>query len=343
MGVGDVQRRRAHEIRAALGPGPYRVRDLAGIGLTRSQVRSMVASGAAVVVRQGVVAIAGLAPRGGGRDEHVARIRAALAGIRSDAVVSHESAAVVHGLAIPGRPPTHVSLLVPGEANRRDGGVVVRGVSAPAEHIVDVDGLRVTDVVRTAVDVARGHTLPQALVPLDAAARRLLQDRVGDRASAVRKVAPHPASVGWVRSRLAAGHRTVWGWPGSRVLGRAVPLVDPGSESASESWWRGSLLVAGLPLPVVGFHVQGARGRWYFSDLAWPEVNLLAEVDGWSKYGERPADFRERLRRERARQHDLEAAGWRVIRWASDEAVGPVIDRLARAAPTWRLSPPAAA
>lgn len=57
---------------------------------------------------------------------------------------------------------------------------------------------------------------------------------------------------------------SVAGWPGSRVLQRAIALVEPSSESAFETWSRVWIGASGLPRPEVAFAVQGTSRRWYF-------------------------------------------------------------------------------
>jgi len=83
-----------------------------------------------------------------------------------------------------------------------------------------------------------------------------------------------------------------------------------------------------LPRPEVAFPVQGASGRWYYADFAWPDRGILGEADGLAKYGQDPDVVRHRLRAERARQRDLEAAGWTVVRWDSAEHPRSVVARL---------------
>lgn len=65
-----------------------------------------------------------------------------------------------------------------------------------------------------------------------------------------------------------------------------------------------------LPQPEAEYEVLGGR---YRVDFAWPEARLAVEVDGYATHSSVHA-FQEN----RARQNDLVAAGWTVLRftWA---------------------------
>ncbi len=61
---------------------------------------------------------------------------------------------------------------------------------------------------------------------------------------------------------------------------------------------------ARLPAPRTNAHVNG-----YEVDLLWPEQRLIVEVDGFAFHSTRKA-----FERDRARDAQLQAAGYRVLR-----------------------------
>jgi very-short-patch-repair endonuclease len=67
---------------------------------------------------------------------------------------------------------------------------------------------------------------------------------------------------------------------------------------------RALVRAAGLPQPTTHFRLGG-----YELDFAWPEHRLAVETDGWGTHGYRAA-----FERDRARDADLAARGWTVIR-----------------------------
>lgn len=109
----------------------------------------------------------------------------------------------------------------------------------------------------------------------------------------------------------------------------ALPLVHPAAESPFESWSRGVLIEAAVEVPEVGMRIVGRSVQVYFADMCWPRQRCVGEADGWGKYGASTAQFRQRLTAERRRQQDIEPAGWRVVRWSSDEPRAVISTRVA--------------
>jgi len=240
-------------------------------------------------------------------------VRAALITAPPGAVVSHWWAAQRHGLWTPQRPDTHVHLTVPGDHDDMDHGVRLHGSALPPEFVVRRGGVTLTSISRTAVDVARGQRLPEALMVLDSAAR-LIGGAVGS-TSALRDLGRRQAALRDALIELRAAYDSVWSWPGSVIVRQAIPYVDPGSESPFESTSRGWLILDGVPAPRVGMPIRGASGAAYFGDFVWEASRLVGEADGLGKYGGTDSDVRATLAAERRRQVDLEEAGWRFVRW----------------------------
>jgi len=312
----------------ALGPGPWTPNDLIALGWTSAQVRQAVVVGRLVRPHRGVVDL----PRGPDDESgFVARARAALLRAGTAAVASHTTAARLHGLWLPSRVDATIHLTWPGEPDRHDHGVRIHGSALPADHVGEAEGIAVTSLARTAVDSARGRTLRDALVVLDSSARRaaLDVDPGGRRLqeSSSWRIEVNAAA----RHRLGAVLASECAWPGTVVVRDALPSLDASSESPLESWSRGLMIESGLPLPEVAYAVQGASGRRYFSDFAWPCHRVLGEADGRAKYGLSGIDVTRALRAERRRQRDLEAAGWTVVRWDSTESPQAVTRRVAAA------------
>ena len=103
----------------------------------------------------------------------VLRVTSALATVGEGAVASHQTAAVVHGLDLVGKPPPFVTITrAPGNGSRSGRpGVVVRSAALPAEHVTERVGVAVTTVARTVVDLARTLNLSEGVVAADSALR----------------------------------------------------------------------------------------------------------------------------------------------------------------------------
>jgi very-short-patch-repair endonuclease len=240
--------------------------------------------------------------------------------------MSHESAAVSWGLPYPGFGEWHESrpsvTLSDPNARHRDGLAVHHLGALPVSQVArDEQGYEVTTVARTAVDLAAGQALPEALVLLDGAARTNVRAMVID---ARRKDYTNPRLAEAVRELLleAARVRRPAG------LSRAISLALPARESPAESLTAGHLHLSGLPMPLFQATIQTPSGPVY-PDFFWPGLNLVGEVDGKVKYGD-PGE----IVREKRREQLLRDLGYRVVRWLAAEIMTTpeiVIARIAHA------------
>jgi hypothetical protein len=229
---------------------------------------------------------------------HRLLLRATLGGLRQPAVVSHQSAAVLHGLPLwdVALDRVHVTRRPP--AWNISGGILCGHVARLRDdEVEEIDGVPVTTAVRTALDLARSLPHEAAVVALDAALHGGLLDHAV------------------LRARLF----DIAGTPGSRSATRAVTFADGRSESVGESRSRVILARWGLAPSALQFEVTSATGGFLGrADFAWEERGVLGEFDGRVKYGrllrpgEDPGDavFAEK-RREDAIRDEL----WGVVRW----------------------------
>ncbi|MGH8964539.1 MAG: hypothetical protein ACRDXB_04300, partial [Actinomycetes bacterium] len=101
---------------------------------------------------------------------HEVLVRATLPTLAPGTVVSHVSAAVLHGLAVWGIPLDHVHVTRPERTSGRLGSVLHRHV-APLDptEVVLIGGIPVTSLPRTVVDLARTVPFEHAVVIADSA------------------------------------------------------------------------------------------------------------------------------------------------------------------------------
>ena len=193
-------------------------------------------------------------------------------------------------LWLPGRPSSLIHLTRGGAIERTHRGVRLHGSRLPEEFVEDLDGMPVTTVARTAVDLARGLNLPDAMTVIDSAARLLIQRASGEDLRVLRSVSRRAELLPLALAPLTEAFASVWTWPGTVVVRGAIELVDPASESPYESRSRGWMYEAKLPMPLTAYEVQGASGVWYVSEFAWERERVLGEVDGIEKYGRTGAE-----------------------------------------------------
>jgi hypothetical protein len=251
------------------------------------------------------------------RERHVLRARAALAAAQNTTVLAGVSAAAVWGMPIGGDWPADVTLL----DRWRGGGRSEPGVRKTAAGFMTaqsavVDGLPVTTLARTALDVARARSFADAAGSLDWALwrknpRRILATELADELSVMNP-------------------RT-----GIRDLRRLVTFATDLSDSFGESKTRAVIRLLGFDDPLLQVPFRDEKGTME-PDYYWPKIAQAAEFDGKVKYtrdeftGGDPSEvvWREKLREDRLRGLGL---GVTRIVWA-DMMNPPRLERLLLAA-----------
>ena len=255
-------------------------------------------------------------PPTGAGERHRAVIAATLSGLTVPGVVSHGSAAILHGLPLWRVPVERVHLTrappTAGSSSRR---LHLHVARFPAVEVVDLDGVAVTDVTRTVVDLARSVPFESAVVTADAA--------LAQRATTSEQLSRCLAAMGPV--------------PGTRRAARVIAFADPHSESVGESRSRVLLHRLGLPSPVLQLSVRRDDGTLVGrADFGWDEFRTVGEFDGRVKYGRllRPGqDPGDVVFAEKRREDELRDLGWQVVRWTwSDLEEGALIEQRLRRA-----------
>ncbi|MGU3435014.1 hypothetical protein ACNHUS_18600 [Actinomycetes bacterium M1A6_2h] len=210
-------------------------------------------------------------------------------------VLSHESAAALHGLPIlrPDRSRIHES------ADGRGGGTtsprrrLYRNPLHPDDCTV-VDSIPVTSVARTALDLACKGTFEQAVCAVESALRM---------------------GAHFDLSRL--GRRR-----GIAMARRAVEFASPLPESIGESWSRALMSQwPEVPAPRLQHTFVDRRGPIGRTDFDWEF--MVGEFDGLAKYSSQADLIAEKLREDR-----LRAMGLHVVRWVWSDLTRP--ERLRR-------------
>ncbi len=296
--------------------------DLLAAGYDDRDLRQRIRLGAWVRIRRGAYAEASV---WNGLDEsgrHLLRCRAVGAVLGPSAVLSHSSAAVVHGLPVWGvdLDVVHVTRAQHGQS-RHEAGVVHHVATLAPDEVCQVDGVLVTSLTRSVVDLARTHGFEAGVVTADAALHRGV-------------VTP---------AELLACHLRTDDWPGSRVVGRVLGFADPRPESVGESRTRVLFLREGLPTPrpqVSIFRGSVLLGR---VDFYVDEARTAVEFDGRTKYRVPPgADARvvERvLWAEKRREDAIRELGHEFVRvtWGDLEHAEATAQRLRAAFARGRL------
>jgi hypothetical protein len=283
-------------------------------GFDDRELRRMRRDGTLLPVRRGAYVRERPAERS--RDEeHRELILATVPQLHDAAVISHGSAAVLYGMPTWPRAIDRVHVT----RNRNSGGnrrTVVQVHAAPlaAADITTIDGVPVTSLARTVLDLCRTLPIEQAVA-------------AGDRALA----------LGLVRAVVEDRLSQMIRWPGTRQARRAVALLDARSESAGESLSRVRLHEDGLPAPELQQDIFDDEGQFVARvDFFWKEQRTIGEFDGKIKYGRllKPGQAIEDVLFEEKRREDaLRDLGWQIVRWIWADLYrrGVIRDRVLRA------------
>ncbi len=263
-------------------------------GRSASSVRHDVRTGALVPLCRGVYVPRDAVPT---EKEAQHRLRVRAMATRSDYAVSHASAAVLHGIPVgwADLSEVHVTRARHGGGRMEGGRRVHAGVLDPRWCTV-VDGVLVTTVARTLVDLAKIAPTYVAVAAADAALQL------------------HLCSVAELRAAL----ESVRGHPYSRRAHLALSLCDGRSESPGES--RARLVLNSGPLPVTELQISifDERGRFVGrADGGYVEYGLLWEYDGLSKYGRllKPGQtIHDVVLAEKQRESEFTELTWSVLR-----------------------------
>ena len=261
--------------------GVISLAEITAAGLAARVAQSWAASGRLHRIHHGVYSI--VPPELLSRRGHY---MAAVLACGDNAVLSHRSAAELHGLRATAR--SRIEVTVPGRVRRNRAALQVhRSTTLTPEDITIVDGIPVTTVARTIADLA--DVLP------DRAVERALEQAASmetlDGRALNDQISRHPRGACL------------------RRLTNRGPIAAP-TESDLEELFLSVCRRAGLPEPERQHYVDPGDGAPMIrADFAWPGQRLIVETDGARTHGSRRS-----FERDRRRDQRLIAAGWRVIR-----------------------------
>jgi very-short-patch-repair endonuclease len=255
-------------------------------GVTAGQIQRRVRSGRWSKLHTGVFALAG-APR-----TWEQRVVAAILAAGPGAIASHLCAAVIQGFpdAVPGVPEITVP---PGRHPRLRGARVHRPAFLPEYDQRVVRGIPVTSYARTLVDCSGRMSLGQLARALD------------------HGIVQHEVTV-WSVERTLGGLKQA---PGRHPSKLWTLLAERGAETVlaeSRPEARIARVLSDAGLAAVQQHWVRVGDDNFRLDLAYPQVRVAIEYDGWDPHRSRRA-----FDRDRRRDRMLQSAGWTVLRVTS--------------------------
>jgi hypothetical protein len=281
-------------------------------GYNSDEVRRLAERGELLRLRRGAYA---RDPKLSVEQRHRRLIQATVPLLQDGAVISHGSAAVLHGLPVWPSAVSQVNVTrdrLGGGKNRTQ--VRVHGARLAGNDVTSIDGFALTSLGRTVLDLCRTLPIEQAVA-------------AGDRA----------LGYGLVVEVLEEALSQLGRSPGVRSARRAISLMDARSESAGESVSRVRIVFDGLPVPEPQADITGPDGRFVARvDFLWKEQRTVGEFDGKIKYGRllKPGQrIEDVVFEEKKREDAIRDLGWNVVRWLWEDLHRPGVlrDRLERA------------
>lgn len=294
----------------------HRRRDLLEAGESERSIDRSVRDGARVHVRRGWYVDRAAFDELYAEDAHLVHVMAVAHDVRGRAVVSHESAGVLHGLDLYRVRPTRVHLTTAPGARISSGGDAFRHCTPLDAHdVVEVNGIRCTSLARTVFDVARTMT-PEAAIVMADRAERIWCDRTGGgpddwRGAMATRIAGAGAARGIRRARWVAD------------------FADGRAESTLESVSRFRLHQLGFRSVRLQVPIAGPRGAGsYRVDFGLDDAEAWGECDGVGKYLDtdlRSARSTEEVFLEEKRREDWirGTTGRRLVRWEAHHVASP--------------------
>ena len=275
---------------AAAGHGLVSRRDALAAGVCESALDRRIRAGTLVVEQPGIYRLAGVVPT------LDLRQRAAVLAAGEDAVLSHRSAARLHGLVDDGVEAIDVTVSSTRLPRLREV-TVHRSLDLQPCHVRLLDGVRVTTVERTLADL--GDVVP-------------------------------PHRVAWALERAVIERLTTWeratsildeiggrGRNGRGALRAALaewPFDGRPPDSVLEVALARLLARNDLPMPTFQHEVRH-HGRFVARvDAAWLDRMIVGEVDGHHAHA-----GSEQFKRDLRRQNELVRLGYTVLRWSWDD------------------------
>lgn len=244
-------------------------------------------------------------------ERHAIRCRAVATRFGDAVVFSHQSAAVLHGLAVWGvdLDDVHVTRADNGRGRHQSGVAHHVGLLSD-DDIEEVNGLLVVRPARAVWDLAVAEAIEPALVTADSALRL--------------------GVTGDEELRKIAGRNSTW--RGARHAKATLSLTDAKSESPGETRTRLVFRGCGIPAPETQLEVFDAAGRLVGrSDFGWRMFRHLAEFDGMLKYRstvDDPDAASRAVAAEKVREDAIRSLGWGVTRIIWTELTGRARERM---------------
>jgi hypothetical protein len=277
-------------------------RDVLMAGGTDRDLRRACRAGIIVRIRHGAYSLRDIWEARTREARHLVLSRLAYEFAKTSVVLSHVSAAVIHGAPLWDLSLGEVHLTrIDGKSGRREAGIIQHRGQLREGEVMLVDGRKVTSPTRTALDLTTIADLEHALPAMD-----------------------HFLRTGrTTKADLRGGAKAMAQWANTLGTDLVINFADGRRESLAESRTAVLLIGTGKPSPEPNYEIRDRYGNVLWRvDFAWPELGVFLEFDGkvkYTKYLKAGEDVTDAVLREKKREERIcSRTGWRCIRltWA---------------------------
>jgi len=295
------------------------------VGISRRGIQQLCTDGALSSIRHGVYVAAERWRSAGANERYGLLVRATVLAAERAPVLSHQSAAVLHGLPIIGPWPATVHTRTPDAGGGSSTRAVTSHRGARPGAVQIIDGCQVTSLTRTLVDVTATANFLVGVTMVDHALR-VEQERAARlrRQARLDELAADPALT---KDDLYRELEKVNPRTGRRRAEQAIAFASPSAANPGETLSRVRIFQLGFAEPELQVCFPDILGANAYVDFFWRRVRKIGEFDGFLKYGAgRVLAGRDPSRvvwQEKQREDALRARVNSFDRWGWDLALSP--------------------
>lgn len=297
--------------------------DATRIGQDARQLAKQAKRGELVRVRRGTYARPAYWAELNERQRHGLQAAALVNTTRTPPVFNLQTAALLWGLGVVGV-PKHLCTVTADPTGGRSKHGIRRSFGACDSGVAQLGEFRVTDKVRTTIELAASLNFAEALAVLDSSRR---DQGWGDALEADNWNKDKPWGPPLGVDDLAGGVASLISQSRRRRAGAILELSTDKSESVGESMSRAQMILLNFPVPSLQGSFTLKTGRTARTDFWWPDLDLVGEFDGYGKYLRKELlgnqTIQQAVMAEKARENGLRALGLTVVRWDWSDMMNP--------------------
>jgi predicted transcriptional regulator of viral defense system len=299
--------------------------ELREAGVSPEHVRRLCLEGGLHAVQHGVYVMGEHWRAADAAERYRLLVRATSLAAARPPVLSHHSAAVLHGLPLIGRWPETVHVSTPDARGGSSTRFTTAHRGAPTGSVQSIDGCQVTSLARTLVDVAATSTLLVGVTMLDHALRVEAERAEREEGRTWPGLPTSPPALS--KEHLYTELERVNPRTGRRQAEQSIGFASALSANPGETLSRVRIFQLGFAAPELQVCFPGILGANAYVDFFWRQVQKIGEFDGFLKYGAGPVlagrDPSSVVWQEKQREDALRARVRSFDRWGWDLALAP--------------------